>query len=353
MKLTIEPCINDAAQELLTYISSKHDTEEQYFDEYHLHNLKTFPCNGTYNIHDVKITISKLGEYLYVNGTSIKKVTIVLEGEKKNINKIFEEAENLRKQIPVSDEKVNVLINNLYNTFWRVDEQITKRSIHSLNIDNKDQIIYDFQKFFSPETKEFYKKLEIPYTRIYMLHGPPGTGKTTLIHCIASHFSKNIANVDFNKDIDDRHFRESLRNVPENSIICIEDIDCLFVERKPHDSFNSSVTFSGLLNTLDGFARRDGTPIIITTNHLQTLDSALKRRVDFFVQFDYCNKKQTREVFDKFCTSDKWESFWEDAKNCKLTPNIIQKYFIKNPTMKESIKKFTTQENLENQNMYI
>ena len=47
-------------------------------------------------------------------------------------------------------------------------------------------------------------------------------------------------------------------------------------------TFKNNITFSGLLNTLDGIAHVDKQIIIMTTNHPLVLDAALKRpgRVD-------------------------------------------------------------------------
>ena len=50
---------------------------------------------------------------------------------------------------------------------------------------------------------------------------------------------------------------KSVSKLPEDSILVLEDIDALFVERKAGDSNKSMVSFSGILNTLDGLARRD------------------------------------------------------------------------------------------------
>jgi SpoVK/Ycf46/Vps4 family AAA+-type ATPase len=83
--------------------------------------------------------------------------------------------------------------------------------------------------------------------------------------------------------------------LPKKSVFVLEDIDCLFTDRKTDDTNN--LTFSGFLNIFDGVTRlKDDMLVFITTNHLETLDPALKRRVDYFVEFDYCTKKQIRDL---------------------------------------------------------
>lgn len=60
-----------------------------------------------------------------------------------------------------------------------------------------------------------------------------------------------------------------------------------------------SVSFSGLLNAIDGVASHEGRILIMTTNHRERLDSALIRpgRVDIQVEFGYAAKETLSEIF--------------------------------------------------------
>lgn len=65
----------------------------------------------------------------------------------------------------------------------------------------------------------------------------------------------------------------------------------------------SNVTFSGLLNAIDGVASSTEQRILImTTNHLDRLDPALIRpgRVDLLEKFDDASPSQAGELFAKF-----------------------------------------------------
>ena len=215
---------------------------------------------------------------------------------------------------------------------WSLDGIAPSRPMDSVVLPGevKGTILKDLEHFLSDEVKERHKELNIPHTRIYMLHGPPGTGKTTLIQALASKFKKSIASVEFSQDVDDRMLRKCFKSAPDRAWLAIEDIDCLFDDRKAHDTMRNSVTFSGLLNTLDGIGRlKDGTVIFITTNHLKKLDEALRRRVDYFVEYDFNTKEQTQTQFNRFFPKqeDKWNDFWSGVHRLKLTPNILQKFF--------------------------
>lgn len=68
------------------------------------------------------------------------------------------------------------------------------------------------------------------------------------------------------------------------------------------NSFKSSVTFSGLLNALDGVASSEERIIFMTTNHYSRLDPALIRpgRVDIHELLDDAAGEQAERLFKKF-----------------------------------------------------
>lgn len=69
-----------------------------------------------------------------------------------------------------------------------------------------------------------------------------------------------------------------------------------------HVSYQSSVTFSGFLNALDGVASGEERIVFMTTNHLSALDPALIRpgRVDLIEFFDDASPSQARRLFLQF-----------------------------------------------------
>ena len=73
----------------------------------------------------------------------------------------------------------------------------------------------------------------MPYRRGYMLYGPPGTGKTSFTQAIAGAMGMNVCylNLSGNK-LDDDELNRSLNQAPMNSIILLEDIDGIFVNRE-------------------------------------------------------------------------------------------------------------------------
>ncbi|OBT49706.1 hypothetical protein VE04_09898, partial [Pseudogymnoascus sp. 24MN13] len=86
------------------------------------------------------------------------------------------------------------------------------------------------------------------------------------------------------------------------TILLLEDADAAFVERKGGDGGWGGVTFSGLLNALDGVAAGEERVVFLTTNWVGRLDEALVRpgRVDVIECIGSATEWQAGELWDRF-----------------------------------------------------
>uniref|UniRef100_A0A7N0RFT8 AAA+ ATPase domain-containing protein n=1 Tax=Kalanchoe fedtschenkoi TaxID=63787 RepID=A0A7N0RFT8_KALFE len=180
----------------------------------------------------------------------------------------------------------------------------------------KAEIVKDLTAF--SEGREYYERVGKAWKRGYLLHGPPGTGKSTMIAAIANFMKYDIYDLELTAVMDNMELRKLLTETSSKSIIVIEDIDCsidLTGDRKKkrsssnsatsaagqflglekagsNDQNESKVTLSGLLNFIDGLWSACGSEriIIFTTNHLDRLDPALIRRgrMDLHIEMSYC-----------------------------------------------------------------
>ena len=164
-----------------------------------------------------------------------------------------------------------------------------------------ESLIDDVRDFLG--RRNWYVERGIPYRRGYLLYGPPGTGKSSAVLAIASALKMDIAILSLaNSSLDDDDLCQLLSNCPVNSIVLIEDIDCVFVERKATEDKANKLTFSGLLNAIDGVAAGEGRILFATTNHIERLDPALIRpgRIDRKELIGYADREQLRRLFVRF-----------------------------------------------------
>jgi AAA+ superfamily predicted ATPase len=94
-----------------------------------------------------------------------------------------------------------------------------------------------------------------------------------------------------------------VQTAPANSLIVMEDVDALFSrDRASANDGKTPLTFSGLLNALDGVCNPEGQVFVLTTNHIERLDPALIRpgRVDLKVRFGTATRQQAAALFVNF-----------------------------------------------------
>ncbi|CEJ83063.1 Putative Mitochondrial chaperone BCS1 [[Torrubiella] hemipterigena] len=181
-----------------------------------------------------------------------------------------------------------------------------KRPLPSVVLDEgvKEGIVEDVQDFLSRQ--QWYVDRGIPYRRGYLLFGPPGSGKSSFIQALAGELDFGVAMVNLSEmGMTDDKLAYLLTKLPKRSILLLEDADAAFVNRRQRDSdgYNgASVTFSGLLNALDGLAAGEERIAFLTTNHIDRLDPALIRpgRVDLMVRIGEASKFQASQMWDRF-----------------------------------------------------
>jgi len=127
------------------------------------------------------------------------------------------------------------------------------------------------------ESEKWYIERSIPWKRGWLLHGVPGTGKTSLVRSIAEDLDIPIYVYDL-ASLSNQEMTESWMTMLEHTpvIALLEDIDNVFYERKnTTGEMGGGLTFDCLLNCIDGVERSDGLFVVVTTNRLEGLDKAL------------------------------------------------------------------------------
>lgn len=221
------------------------------------------------------------------------------------------------------------------------------RSINTviLEEDQKEKVVGDIEEYLLPATVKWYANRGLPYRRGYLLYGPPGnsitdpeiyktntdifigTGKTSLSMALAGHFNLEVYALSLNaQNLNDDNLALLFTMLPKRCIVLLEDVDASGVKRDDEPAshepetpsmkaqigmqyngpFNfpspmkSSVSFSGLINAIDGAVAKEGRILIMTTNHREKLDDALIRpgRVDLQIAFSFASKSVIAELFE-------------------------------------------------------
>ena len=196
-----------------------------------------------------------------------------------------------------------------YNDGWDHSQGYAPRLLESVVLQpgEKERLVQDIASF--RKAKERYSRLGVPYHRGYLLHGPPGTGKISLVSALAAQFGLSVYCFNF-ADLNDRSLMSAVNQIPANSVLLFEDIGCMKSgqarvlisgEETPSDrkekenpANHNAVTLSGLLNVLDGFFAPTGVLFMMTTNRIEALDPALLRpgRIDYRLYLGFATECQ-------------------------------------------------------------
>lgn len=220
--------------------------------------------------------------------------------------------------------------------------------------ESKGHLLRDVKEYLNPVTARWYAQRGLPYRRGYLFYGPPGTGKTSLSLALAGELKVPLYILSLSTgSLTDETLTMLFVGLPRKCIVLLEDIDCAGVQRnnnrhvddesdfessdeesqsddeprsggvkakssKPnkekkrssksdanssspaqHRPPRMSVSFSGLLNAIDGVASHEGRILIMTTNHRERLDPALIRpgRVDMQIEFGFAGRNTLGEIF--------------------------------------------------------
>ena len=181
---------------------------------------------------------------------------------------------------------------------------ITKRNFDTVILKDKNKLINFLDKWSNK--KDFYKNHNILHTGI-ILYGPSGTGKSSIIRCIATYMDMDIIIIDLTRN--SAEVARQLSTVDKHLIVVFEDIDCIMnINRDDNKKENNTDNeekrkkLQLLLNFLDGLSSPSDCIFIATTNHIELLDEALIRPGRFDLKFEvgYFDIEQAKEMCDLF-----------------------------------------------------
>ncbi|KAK3339941.1 BCS1 N terminal-domain-containing protein [Lasiosphaeria hispida] len=209
-----------------------------------------------------------------------------------------------------------------YDEAWDTTILRPLRPLETVHFDEKtkSELVADITNYLDYNTRKFYNGRGIPYRRGYLLHGPPGTGKTSLSLALAGKFGLELYLLHVPSVNGDQTLEKLFTALPPRCIVLLEDIDAVGIKRSSkgedgedgdsdsgddeEDRFRDRMsrgacTLSGLLNVLDGVASQEGRIVFMTSNHAEKLDKALVRpgRVDRMIYLGNISKRSSELMF--------------------------------------------------------
>lgn len=182
---------------------------------------------------------------------------------------------------------------------YSMNEQIDGVDEKSIIFPEKYQIFDYLNAWLQSET--YFTSCGINHKIGILLYGEPGTGKTTFAKILATKYNLNLIKFNLNeisKLISKNDFWKDL----EESVVVLEDIDCLVSKRDESVTSEDKENFQALLQLLDGINSCNKTIFLATTNYIDRLDPALIRdgRFDIKIEMKNFDYDEAVEMCNKF-----------------------------------------------------
>lgn len=221
---------------------------------------------------------------------------------------------------------------------WNFGRSVSNKTKKNVLVSDKVQKDFydDMETFWGQE--ESYNKRGITFKRGYLIHGTPGSGKSSLISSIINEYELPVFKFDMSV-IQENDELNKLNDtiydyigMSEKHLLLLEDIDrCRLFDRWNR---GSGITMDAVLNMLDGIGGTHGRITIMTANNISELVQVqgLLRpgRIDRIIELSNCEEMQINRIislnFDKDVDEVKIEGVKTTPANLNKLIQILDDY---------------------------
>ena len=182
---------------------------------------------------------------------------------------------------------------------------------------------------------EVYLKLGVTPPRGFLLHGPPGCGKTLLAHAIAGELQLPFIKISAPEIVSgvsgdsEKKLRELFEQAVENApcVLFIDEIDCITPKRESAGKDMERRIVAQLLTCLDELGDNTEAQVVVigATNRADSLDPALRRagRFDREIALGIPDVNARQKILEVLCRNLRLEAGTDLARLAHLTPGYV------------------------------
>ena len=184
--------------------------------------------------------------------------------------------------------------------FWRTVSSYPKRPPGSLvtGDDTVERILGDMKRFV--ESEEEYARFGFAFKRNYLIVGPPGSGKSSLVTLAASELDLDVCFISVTPGMDEKDLCAAVSALTDNSMLVIEDADVLCSSAFSGGS-GANTALAVLTNVLDGTLHRHKLITVLTSAQPEALEAVLTRhgRIDYTCRLQPLGERQVRAMTER------------------------------------------------------
>ena len=227
------------------------------------------------------------------------------------------------------------------SSYWScIANDIPPRSFDTLFFDNNviDTVKDHLDKWIA--NAGIYKSRNLNFKTGILIHGPAGTGKSSLAVAIATYLKCNLISIDMATfdDLDIVDLVGSINADKEMYVVFLDEIDVVFKSRDESITDEQKERTTKLLTFFDSANSPSNVIFVATTNYPERLDSAVTRkgRFDLTVHVDNLSKATAESMCHGFGTSlDKVNA--ETLPDGKYNPATLQAAILNSMEHEETV----------------
>ena len=188
---------------------------------------------------------------------------------------------------------------------WRQTSSFPKRAPESLVLpdDAVGALLADMRDF--RDSEDAYAHFGFAFKRNYLVVGPPGSGKSSLVVVAASEMDLDICYLTVTTDMSERDICAAVSSLNDRAMLVIEDVEVLCGAAATGHA-GACAALAALTNVLDGSLHRHGLMTILTSANPHLLEEALVRhgRVDHSTRLRELGRAQVALMVERMLRCD-------------------------------------------------